>query len=57
MARYNLAMSFFENNDRKKAEEHLRRLEQIDFSMAQQLRKQFWKKFVVDAEEMKRALN
>lgn len=56
-ARYNLAMSFFERNDRKQADDQLRQLEKTNFEMAEQLRKQFWKKYVVNADDMRKALN
>lgn len=56
-ARYNLAVSFFELDDRQKADDQLRLLEKTDFDLAQQLRKQFWKKYVVNADDLKKALN
>jgi tetratricopeptide (TPR) repeat protein len=56
-ARYNLALSFLEQNERKQADDQLRQLEKINYAMADKLRKQFWKKYVVNADDMKKALN
>ena len=54
---YNLAINFLDRDDRASADTQLRYLEKVDYEMAEQLRKQFWKKYVVDAGEMKKALN
>ena len=56
-ARFNLAISFWERNDRKQADIQLRLLEKINFEMAEKLRKQFWKKYVINADDLKKALN
>ena len=56
-ARFNLAISFLERNDRQQADIQLRLLEKINFEMAEQLRKQFWKKYVINADDLKKALN
>lgn len=50
---YNLALSYLDRGDRDAAQQQLKSLESIDFSMAAQLRKEIWKKFVVDVSEVK----
>ena len=50
---YNLALSFLERGDRQAAQQQLKSLENVDFALAEQLRKELWRKYVVDASEVK----